>query len=396
MALAFSQFGSADSKLYAAYLATHYGVASASLLDGVEGVSVGSSGSDSGALDARGAVGTSAVGYFESLLRYRSVCGDGGWRCSGVRGSSSGEECGAVFGAVGSGSCGDGGSTGLLGRCGVEGDVCGGDGSVAAVDDVVVGGLDGPSVSVGGGVRGPNWVRNRVSREKKKRAKERKCGGRAPASVGFEALPVCGSPVPEWRRKDAGCGVRVGVRSRALQESLEMKWKAENELAIAKAQRQKALLDSRDLEQEKKAERTRLQKRVEQDMVAIEKSHASLVATGNVPGVPPVGFAETVVESVPGLSSGSSISPDSSISVSEAHAIYRENQDLKATLRQKDILLAKVAERTGIEPDFIDQYDKRTWTDTHENGVVLDAMYPDGFVKEFDDAPRGKFHLLSY
>jgi len=179
-----------------------------------------------------------------------------------------------------------------------------------------------------------------------------------------------------------------------LRASLEEKWKAENALAVLKAKRQAALIGSRDLEQEKKADRTRLQKRVERDMVAIEKTHASLKATGNVPGVPPVGYAETIVDSVPGLSSGGcSISPSSSVSEAEVHRMRKELEDYKVALRDKEVLLAKVAQRCGIEPEFIDEYDKRTWTDTHENGVILDAMYPDGFVKEFDDAPRGKFRL---
>jgi len=304
-----------------------------------------------------------------TLLGSVSVVGDAGSLDSAGCGNL--QECPGLCGPTGGISSVE---AGLLCSGGGSGDTRSGSGAGrGGVGAVVV--TEGECAGVG---RGANWERNRASREKKKKAKVRK------------QTAVVDAGVPEWRRK------AVSVKT-DLQVSLEAKWKAENELAVAKAQRQMALLDSRDLEQEKKVQRTALQKRVEQNMVAIENTHATLRATGNVPGVPPVGFAETVVDSVPGLSSGGcSISPSSSVSEAEVRRLCKELEDCKVALRESQVLLAKVSERCGIEPEFIDEYDKRTWTDNRENGVILDAMYPGGFVKQFDDAPRGKFHLLAY
>lgn len=165
-------------------------------------------------------------------------------------------------------------------------------------------------------VRGKNYVKNAAKRARKARARE--------------AASTC---VPSTVSDD------FEVQAR---ETLHKKWVAQNALEAAKAQQQLEVLQSRDLEALKKRERTNLLRETEKNLVAVEKAHATLARTGNVPGVTG-GFCETVVsdgvsERVVGTSC--TISPDSSASAKEFRECQKALLDAEARIKELERVVA--------------------------------------------------------
>lgn len=175
-----------------------------------------------------------------------------------------------------------------------------------------------------------------------------------------------------------------------LQRSSEEKWMAQNKLAALEAERKIALIGARDFDQEKRSDRARIQRNLERNMVAIEKTHATLRATGNVPGE--MGFCETIIGS-------GSISPDSSASQAEIRAMVKELEDSKAKLEDSKVEnaeLKRLLERNGIAVVDPALYDKRTWTQNEENFELLDKMYPNGYALNDLYVPDGKARVAVY
>jgi len=184
----------------------------------------------------------------------------------------------------------------------------------------------------------------------------------------------------------------------ALKNSRAERYRKENELAMVKLAREIEVLKANDVGEEVKRYRTKVSAAIERNMVSMEKTHAMLKATGNVPAIGGGGFAETVVSGndCPSLSKSAespkdgSISPDSSVSQAEIRMMQKENLDNKATIEK----LRSYVRKMGASPDHFEKYSKRTWTDNSENHEILDDMYPDGIAMDFNDAPEGKFFLL--
>jgi len=163
------------------------------------------------------------------------------------------------------------------------------------------------------------------------------------------------------QRKAAGVDWRSRGEVRAFPEAVDDSWvarkNAENKLKEMQALRQIELLQARDVEDEKRKQRTRVLEQTERSKVNIERAYMSLRATGNVAGSSGGGSAETVftgasVEGVPGLGPGDgSISPDSSVSLSEVREIQKRNLDLekKSDDLEKELAdLRKEVKRTGL------------------------------------------------
>jgi len=170
-------------------------------------------------------------------------------------------------------------------------------------------------------------------------------------------------------------GSREDVVSSDLRGSLERKWIAENELAVLKAQRQLEILKSNDIDGEIRRYRTKISRDTEGNMVKIEKLHATLKATGNVPGCIPVdgsGSVETVLsDGMPGLSDGS-ISPNSSASMAEFRACQKKLLDSE----ERNAQLMKKLEKMSITETDLDMLDKETFTDNSVNADHVERMYP--------------------
>jgi hypothetical protein len=170
-----------------------------------------------------------------------------------------------------------------------------------------------------------------------------------------------------------------------LRQSIEEKWKAENALATLRAEQQLELLKAKDMETEKRARRVRTQKSIEGDMVKIEKLHATLSASDNVPG----GFAETVI----GSSVGCSISPSSSVSEAEVRALCLERDEYKTKLDEAVVALV----RCGIDPkDFSRK--KGLWTVGDDGEPVqadlLDEAFVAGYSQMADYGDSGKVRII--
>jgi len=270
--------------------------------------------------------------------------------CNGIvdSGDVSGPEC-----AVGTGS-----GTEDVGSCGLDGNssVVGEQIPISGFERCGVSALKQP-VDVG-----EKTLRNRATRKlRSEKKKQRKVSGL------------------DWRKRG----------SSELNKTLEDKWKVENELATERARRQLEVLKANDVDQEVKRYRTQVSAATEKNMVSIEKTHAMLQATGNVPGVF-CGSAETVVSGQPGLTDGS-ISPNSSASMAEFRACQKnllDAQSENADLKRKMQLMS---ERFGFPMQHADYIDKRTWTDNEENDLILGDMYPDGYGMNTMFMPEGKF-----
>jgi len=167
-------------------------------------------------------------------------------------------------------------------------------------------------------------------------------------------------------------------------------------LAFERARRQLEVLKANDVDQEVKRYRTKVSAATEKNMVSIEKTHAMLSATGNVPGAFH-GSAETVVSGEPGLTDGS-ISPNSSASMAEFRACQKNLLDSQKSLLDSQSEIADLkrkmqlmSERFGFPMQHADYIDKRTWTDNEENDLILGDMYPDGYGMNTMFMPEGKF-----
>jgi len=268
----------------------------------------------------------------------------------------------------------------------------------------------GPAL-LGGLPRGVHWARNKAKREKRKKR-----------SDGEE---VVSEKVPEWRRSASpvvgvgviSCGdsivagdvgssvVEKGpvvsghgfvasldeIQRKSLLSSRAKMMEVQNKLAQEKAERDLEVLKAVDLELEKRKNIARIRAATERSMVSIEKAHALLVSTDNVPRDQVDHDVHTVLTGgVPELSSGS-ISPNSSASMAEFRELHKKSLDLEKRNSELIEMLSKV----GISAEHFDKYDKRTWTDTPENQAILDEMYPGDFVMDYSLAPKGKFHLVA-
>jgi len=153
---------------------------------------------------------------------------------------------------------------------------------------------------------------------------------------------------PEWGRKvepssDVKKGDHVGsslfdclgaMEGLALKKSRAAALQARNELEVERAKlqverakRELQVLKDVDVSGETKRYATRVRADIERSMVSIEKTHALLRRTDNLPGES-CGFAETVV-------SGGSISPNSSISEAEVRQVQKDNADLNESLEKE-------------------------------------------------------------
>jgi len=270
---------------------------------------------------------------------------------------------GGVVDASGAGyrsgnAAGTGSGVESVDSCGLSG------GSVTSPEQVPVSGFESCGVNVSSQFVevGANTLRNRATRKLRSERKKQRKGS------GFD-----------WRVRG----------SSELNKTLEDKWKVENELATERARRQLEVLKANDVEQEVKRYRTKVSAATEKNMVSIEKTHAMLSATGNIPGVFH-GSAETVVSGEPGLTDGS-ISPNSSASMAEFRACQKsllDSQSENADLKRKMQLMS---ERFGFPMQHADYIDKRTWTDNEENDLILGDMYPDGYGMNTMFMPEGKF-----
>jgi len=196
-------------------------------------------------------------------------------------------------------------------------------------------GASGVQAGVSGSDVSEKTLANRLRRQEKKALKKKR--------------QVMGQ---DWR-------VKGGARAfpREVDESWVARKKAENVLKEAQAKRQLVLLEAQDIEVLKRRQLARARKQMESDMVAIERAHATLAATDNVPK-DGSGFCETVVSggSVPTLLPGSgSISPDSSASQHEFRMAQKEILDLRK-------------EKEDLEKEF-EMY--KRCTDLHEGKEVV-------------------------
>jgi hypothetical protein len=166
---------------------------------------------------------------------------------------------------------------------------------------------------------------------------------------------------------------------------LEARWKAENELAKAKAEQALMVLCARDVEQYVKAEQAKTRMLTEKRLVEIEKAHASLRSSGNVPGLGEAGSVETVVSS-------GSISPNSSVSEAEVRALFKEKEEL--LLRNGELERALL--RLGMDPKEPEMC-KNTWT-LGSDGVpveeeIMDNLGIDAYVVDMNSEGKAVARL---
>jgi len=239
--------------------------------------------------------------------------------------------------------------------------------------------------------RGPNWERNQEWKKNNKAKKGRKQNRMR--QNWRQHSGVSESSVSSSVLSGASAHVASEVVSEVLSEevhiSLQKKWKVENELATERARRQLEVLKANDVDQEVKRYRTKVSAATEKNMVSIEKTHAMLQATGNVPGAFH-GSAETVVSGEPGLTDGS-ISPNSSASMAEFRACQKNLLDSQSEIADLKRKMQLMSERFGFPMQHADYIDKRTWTDNEENDAILGDMYPDGYGMNTMFMPEGKF-----
>jgi hypothetical protein len=179
--------------------------------------------------------------------------------------------------------------------------------------------------------RGTNYVRNQIAREKKRLNRQSGVRGASGSS-----------------------GTFVVAEKTDLQKSLEEKWQVENQLAKLRAEQQLDLLRARDMDKVKRMQAAQVVRTTEKCKVETERAFASLAKSGDVPG-----FAETIVSgasSGPGLtngsrSSGTYISPDSSVSQQEIRQMQKDLLDKDAEIAKwKSLCLGVVGEKEPIKP----------------------------------------------
>lgn len=165
----------------------------------------------------------------------------------------------------------------------------------------------------------------------------------------------------------------------AVKESVKRKWIAKNELQAMEAERKLALLKASSVEDAVKAESTRVRAAVESNMVRIEKSHAFLSSTGNVPGEGVLRRGDDAIASgtVETVVSGCSISPDSSASQGDFRAAQKKILDQEAQLAEQAKLFRK---HTGISFEALRVRDKETFTDNSENAVIMNELFGEAYV----------------
>jgi len=222
--------------------------------------------------------------------------------------------------------------------------------------------------------RGVHWKKNRDKRYRAK-VKSQLCGQHG-VEVGS------GSSV----LKQGFVGSLDEEQRKSLLSSRATMMEMQNRLAQEKAGRELEVLKAVDLELEKRKNIARVRAATERSMVSIEKAHAVLVATDNVPRDQLDHDVHTVLtDGVPGLSSGS-ISPNSSASMAEYRAMQKENLDLKD---KYDKLLAAL-EKIGLTERVLPYVGKDLWS-VDSNGAfveksesLFDEVYPDGFAIDPD------------
>jgi len=120
---------------------------------------------------------------------------------------------------------------------------------------------------------------------------------------------------------------QVSVEKTDLQKSSESKWQAQNRLAALKAEREIAILEATDLDEEKRKRRAQICAATERNLVSIEKFHSDLKKSGNTSS-----DDDTRVNTIFSGSAGS-ISPSSSISEADVRRAKKEMED--AIAREK-------------------------------------------------------------
>jgi len=291
-------------------------------------------------VDDDGGVG---AGLSAGVCRERQFCAEsvGGGACK------EGVVSGGGVAAVGRDECG-GVSDESVGVCGTGCGAVKGSGFPSAVGSASFSSLSGSVSPVGSpGAVSERTLANRRKRELKKLRKQRKRAGSVACS-GSVGLVSGGSVVPEWRRGARGSsavegrgffsGASAEVKGELVRTRAE-RLAAENALAAYKAERQLRLEKAKDEGQMLKRQETQLLRDVELNRVRIEKAHSTLLATGNVAGERGGGFAQTVVSSSSSPSGGSggverssvgcSISPSSSVTDREVHALMKEVETLR-------------------------------------------------------------------
>jgi hypothetical protein len=304
---------------------------------------------------------------------YRRLCSEFVERVEGSweqRGFSGVEYLGGVGGDAVECETQSGGVSGRGDREGTGGS-CAAGGVSATVDSkeaVAVGSVEVGRVLVGpnGGKssgRKENYWRNQASRDRKRERKRESAG------------------LPDRR------SVVVGLEEKTdLQKSLEAKWQVENELAKLRAEQQLELLRARDLERVKKMQSAQVLRTTEKCKVDTERAFGFLARTGNVSG-----FAETVVSSegtAPGLSSGSRstgtcISPDSSVSQQEIRQMQKDLLDAQRMIDRLRVQCPREVEHVELNLGV-----KTAFTLNSDGSVPIEE---DGCM-----GSDGKFHTENY
>jgi len=133
----------------------------------------------------------------------------------------------------------------------------------------------------------------------------------------------------------------ISVERSGLRSSLEAKWKAENKLAELRAMRELEVLQSLDVDDEKRKKRAQVTAATERSLVSIERAHGALKRNGN-------STAESD-QRVRTVISGGTVSPDSSISQAEVRRVMKDYEDLKVSAAEyKASFHAKEKEVTSL------------------------------------------------
>lgn len=247
-----------------------------------------------------------------------------------------------------------------------DGSVCPGD-EVSSASKGSSG--DVGSVSVEGGVfeevKG-SVCKNRAKRQLKKARKVRK----------QEAAGV-----PEWRRKGEGwkscsekkkntefqtsparyvAGLVNADADSELTDSVKRKWVIKNQLEIAKAERELAILKGGDVEDDVRKKNVVTRAAIERNIVAIERCHASLRGTDSH-SLDDEARVATVLSGV----KSDTISPDSSASRSDYKKTVLELHDKSALLIEKDKAIALLTAKLkgmGVDVTGVEDVAKSEWT----------------------------------
>jgi len=292
----------------------------------------------------------------------------------------------------------------------------------SGVDDCVVGTVPVVGVVSGQVSGGPSCLGGDMQVDAKKLARREKNKRRRSNRRERKNSEPNGCPVPEWRRGASvqspvfpACGsseVKKGLPSGQspvfpvgvkrgffsdLSEEQRVELQAsraallvkQNKLAAQRADRELEVLMATDIEAEKRRQSTKLRAAIERNMVSIEKTHATLIATDNVKRDELDHDVHTVVtDGVPSLSSGS-ISPNSSASMAEYRAMQKQLLDEQKKLSDveaRNEKLSAALKKLGIEESIVGYLDKDLWTINSEGTLdddakaALDVLAPEGYV----------------